>query len=793
MQLYPSDIAEKLEFDKILERLSGYCLGEPAKKTVLKMRCFNQKAKIERLLDEILEFKLCNDLQIHFPLYHYTSVNEELDLLRKVDYVLEIEAYIRIYDHLNNINEIVRFFSNQEMVEKFPLLNKIASQIDLEPSLIGHFERIFSEDGKIKPTASPELNKIFSLISSKERELDSVFSTLIEKYKKQGYLTENLESYKNSRRVLSVSAESKRKIKGIIHDESATGKTVFIEPEAIVELNNALFELEASKRHEVYKILKNLSGQLRPYVEDFELWQKILIRYDLIRAKAAFASSYGGVRPGINEESGFEVFDLYHPLLKLLNDEAGKATIPLNLKLDEENRILVISGPNAGGKSISLKAIGLNQMMLQSGLLIPSAERSRFMIFNKIMIDIGDQQSIEGDLSTYSSRLLHMKHFVDKSGKRSLLLMDEFGSGSDPKMGGAIAEAVLDRLVKTEAFGIITTHYSNIKNYAYRSESILNGAMLFDKNELKPTYTLKVGQPGSSFAFEIAEKIGLPKQLLNYAKHKAGKDSKTVDQLLIDLQHEKKELEKRLSKAKEEEIKLKRLIENYESLKDELHIRRKKLKLEARQKNIQEISDSEKELQKLIRELRKEKDIDKARQLVKKLKERKKDSVSEVKELSEDVFSIEIEKVKDLKVGDFVRLRSGGDAGKVIEFDDRKVRIEMGLMQFEVPRSEIFIANQPIERKGKSITTDTKINSVSLESKLDIRGYSRADALASIQEFLDNALMSSSTQLKVLHGKGSGVLKKALWEKAKEYKDIKKIWHPEEEFGGQGVTLISFV
>ncbi|NNE25831.1 MAG: endonuclease MutS2 [Saprospiraceae bacterium] len=792
MHLYPSDINDKLEFDKILQRLSTYCLGAPAKSIVLGMKAFNHKNKIERLLDEIAEFQIVFAMQWEFPLFHYASIQEELYLLKKVDYVLELESYLKLYDYLRNVDAISQFFKSKEKQEQLPLLFAIAQQIEFDSGLLKNFEKIFSEDGKLKPSASPELKKIFSQISSKERELDQVFNGIISKFKKMGYLTDNLESYKNSRRVLSVAAEAKRKIKGIIHDESATGKTVFIEPEASVELNNMLFDLEAQKRLEVYKILKTLSANLRPYIEEFDLWQKILVRYDVIRSKALFAKSYEGKRPRISDNAEMDLIDIYHPLLKLHNDALGKETVSSTLKLDDQQRILVISGPNAGGKSICLKSVGLNQMMLQSGMLIPVNENSKFMLFNKIMIDIGDQQSLEGDLSTYSSKLIHMKHFAENAKSKSLVLMDEFGSGSDPKMGGAIAEAVLDKLVHKRCYGVITTHYSNIKHYAYQSSSILNGAMLFDKDQLQPTYILKVGKPGSSFAFEIANKIGLPAELLDYAKNKAGKDSKTVDQLLIDLQEEKKQLSAQIEAQKTEQSRLQKLIQNYEQMRADLSIRRKKLKLETKQKSVQELSEGEKELQKLIKEIRKEKDLEKAKERIKAIKNKKSESIEEVNSLSDDVYKVEIEKVKDLKIGQYVKLRNGTQTGKVIDITNKSVKLEMGMIQMEVSKSDILLAEQPIEVRAKGIITDTKLNPFTIESNLDVRGYSKAEAEASIQEFLDNALMSSKAQLKILHGKGSGVLRKVLWAKAKEYKDIKKIWHPEEEFGGQGVTFISF-
>ena len=791
MLLYPEDLYEKLEFDKILELLSSYCMGMPAKLQVSKIRMFTQQDRISRMLDEILEFQKTIDLGAGFPLSHYESIIDQLSLLRKEGYVLEIEDYFLVYNHIRMIHDMDLFFDKERQAE-YPILYQIASQITLEEILLKSFYKVFTEDGKIKPNASPELKKIFDAIRSKEREIERLFKILATKYKQSGFLTENVESVKNNRRVLSVNAENKRKIKGLIHDESATGKTVFIEPAEVQELNNDLYELEASKRHEVYKILKGLSDQLRPYLDEILLAQRIIVRFDLIKAKAQFAKTYEGSKPVFAEEREHDLKEVYHPILYIKNQELKRTTVPYNLRLDAKNRLLVISGPNAGGKTITLKALGINQLMLQSGMLIPVRDDSKVMIFNKVMIDIGDQQSIEGDLSTYSSRLLNMKHFAEKGDKKSLILIDEFGSGSDPKMGGAIAEAVLHTIVNRKCMGIITTHYSNIKNFAFKSANILNGAMQFDKDELQPTFKLKVGQPGSSFAYEIANKIGLPKAILNYAKNLTGKDNNKVDRLLIDLQHEKKVLEEKLLENYDESYRLNKLIKNYESMKNDLSIMRKKHKLEAKEKTYLNLSESERELQKLISEIKKEKNLEKAKSTLVEVKKKRGTSKVAIKEIAEEVFEKEIEEVKDLQIGQFVKLRSGGNSGKVVGFTDKKVKLEMGIMKFEVPRSEIVMANEPIHLTKKTITTDTVVNPQTIDTSLDIRGYSKQEATESMQEFLDNALMGSVLQLKVLHGKGSGVLKKVVWKKAKEYKDIKKIWHPTEDFGGQGVTFISF-
>ena len=793
MLLYPTDIFERLEFDKILERLAFYCLGEPARALCTKVKIFDNHAKISELLTEITEYQRSIVMDEQIPCYHYEAIIDDIRSLRTIDIVLGLEAYQRIYRLVLNIDELYSYFNDPEKQKAYPNLAKIVERIEYDPELKKQFEQIFNDEGKIKSTASPELKRIFSQVQSKEIELDKVFTQVIGKYKKSGYLTENFESYKNSRRVLSVAAEAKRKVKGVIHDESATGRTVYIEPEEVLDLNNDLFEFEARKRHEIYKILKELGNLLRPFLDELLTWQRVQVRLDLIQAKAKFAKEYGGVKPAIQAKEEITLKEVYHPLLYMMNKKVGKKTEAFDLELNPEQRILVVSGPNGGGKSVALKAMGLVQLMLQAGMLVPVKSDSSFRIFSKLMIDIGDQQSLEGDLSTYTSRLIHMKTFVARANRKSLVLIDEFGSGSDPKMGGAIAEGVLDKLVLSGCYGFMTTHYSNIKNYAYNSKHILNGAMLFDKYELQPTFRLKVGQPGSSFAFEIANKIGLPEEILKYARNKAGKDSKTVDMLLIDLQQEKKVLEDELLTAYDERHRLRELIKSYDEMKDSLEIRKKRLKLEAKEKNHYRISEHEKELQDLIKDLKKEKNLEKAQASLKRIREARSEASKEIKVISNEVYKVELEKVKDLKLGQFVKLRTGGDPGKVIHIGEKKVRLQMGLMEFEVPKSELLAIKDPIETKRRSINMDTLANMQMLETELDIRGYNKQDALETIEEFLDTALMSNSvTNFKILHGKGTGVLKRTLWAKAKEYKDISKIWHPEDEFGGHGVTYISF-
>jgi DNA mismatch repair protein MutS2 len=792
MHLYPQDVFSSIEFDKILEILAQYCLGSASKKRVLQLSLYSNLTKIEALLEETREYLFSIDQQEEIPFYGYESIKEDLFLLKKDGYVLEVEAIFRIQRIIALAEGIIHHFTS-EYKKKYPVLFNIADQIIVDKSLNKLIDNIFDKEGNIKPNASPDLAKIFKEIKSKEREASRIFADRLKKLKQAGLLTDNAESVKNGRRVLSVASEHKRRINGMIHDESASGKTVFIEPEEVIFINNYLFELELQKKQEIYRILKDLCHDLRPYAEVFELWEKIIIRLDLIRAKAKFAISYDGKKPKLNEEQKLYLKEAYHPLLLLKNSTLELKTVPFTLELNADDRMLVISGPNAGGKSITMKSVALLQTMLQAGLLIPVDSDSSICIFKKLFADIGDQQSLEDDLSTYSSRLNIMKYMMEKADKNTLVLIDEFGSGTDPKIGGAIAEAILDRLNKKKVYGVITTHYSNLKVYSYNAKGILNGAMLFDHVNHQPTYQLQIGKPGSSFAFEIAERIGLHNKILAYAKNKAGKDSKAIDDLLIDLVREKEELEEKLTNLISKEDRLKKLIASYESMNKDLEFRRRKIKLEAKEKEFYSTAESDKEIQKLIKELRENQNLEKAKALSKTVREKKSILSSEIHPLKETLQVKTNFDVKDLRKGDYVKLRSGGQIAELISIKKNKAELMMGMMKVMVPLKELLPANEPIHlRKGKSVKTDLVHKQGATETSLDIKGYKYDDALDFVQEFLDNALISNLSRVKIIHGVGSGVLRKMVRKKLREYKDVKKVWHPEDEMGGQGVTFVDF-
>ena len=678
------------------------------------------------------------------------------------------KVYNGIHVVLQATSRIISFFTNERRQE-YPTLYIPVEKIVFDKELGKAIDKVVDENGNIKPDASPALLKIRRLMSSKMQELDKKFRSLINDFRKKGYLADTVESMRNGRRVFAVLAEHKRKIRGIIHDESASGKTVFIEPDPIIEINNDLFDLENEEKREIYKILKELSALLRPHGPQLYNFQRIMVHYDVIQAKSSFAGRINAIKPKVKDVPTLHTMEGYHPLLLLKNKALAKKTVPFTLTLHEPNRILVLSGPNAGGKSITMKSVGLLQLMMQSGLLVPVDEKSEMGIFHSLFADIGDQQSIEDDLSTYSSRLQNMRVFLEKANKRTLILIDEFGSGTDPKTGGAIAEAILKELNHRKVFGVITTHYSNLKMFAYKTKGIVNGSMVFDKDDLKPTYEMRVGKPGSSYAFEIAQSSGLSKKVLSYARHKTGKNERAVDELLVDLQKDKQSLEAELAKMKAKEAKLEKLIRTYETMYKDLEFKKKKFKLEAKEQSLQEKAGSNKDFEKLIREIREEKNLEKAKELAAKVKEERKELASEVSGLREDIYYKPTEAAhakKEIEVGDFVKLRTGGATGKVESINKNKAVVIMGLMKMTANLRDLLPANEPLDiKRGKSVNVKTLEDKVEFESKLDIRGLRRDEALKVLEVFVDKAIMSSATHLRIVHGKGDGVLRKAVVKK----------------------------
>lgn len=793
MVLLPEDTYEKLEFDKILVLLEAQCQGEIGRQAARDLTPSVKVTEVKRWLDEVMEFKQGTDDRNMFTVAAYDDVSEELRSLRVEGYVLVEAGLAKLNVLLLQAKEIFNFFKGSTRQSTYENLYAVVRTVEYVPELSAAIEVVIDAEGVIRADASDELARIRRLIGSKQREVEKTFRQVIEKYRRAGYLSDTVESFRNGRRVLSVPSEHKRKIRGIIHDESATGKTAFIEPDAVISINNDIFDLQQEERREIYRILRELSATLRPYVDQITAYRDLIAYFDLVQAKATLARQLKAERPKVNHKPFIGIQEGRHPLLYLKNKPYGKKTVPFDLKLRGKNRILMLSGPNAGGKSISMKSVGLLQLMLQCGMLVTVDAESEMGIFKTLFADIGDQQSIEDDLSTYSSRLKNARGFLKEADEATLVLIDEFGSGTDPASGGAIAEGILDGLNRKKVFGVITTHYSNLKIYAYKTAGIVNGGMHFDKDTLSPTYELRVGRPGSSYAFEIAGKSGLPKEVLGYARKRAGKNERAVDQLLVDLQREKQETEEQLRTLEQKQKTLDALTRTYEELHKDIEVRRKRLKLEAKEQALAETAKYNKEMENLIRKLREEKKVEEAKAQAAKLRAEREKISEQVTDLRENIYyqpKKNGKEKRDFKEGDYVRLRTGGAAGQIESVDKKKAIVIVGDLRLTVKLRDLEAADDPLTlRREKSVTSD--INGVAaFSNKLDVRGMRYEEVLATTQAFVDQALMANANQLRIVHGKGSGALKRAVRQKLKEYNHEFTLSSPPRELGGEGVTIV---
>ncbi len=565
--IYPDNFEIKIGFSQIREMVAELCLSPLGRQYVNRMAFLNRQDLVQRLLEQTNEFKELLESDAAIPLQHYFDVTAHLDRAAITGTFLEVLAFFEIKMSLRTIRDSQRFISGTEE-GKFESLKALGANVTVERSLIAALDKVVDDAGAVRDDATPELQRLKRDLISQQTILRKQIQSIIKHAKNEGWTPADVEpTIRGGRLVIPVITEYKRRIKGLIHDESNTGQTVYIEPEAIFELNNDIKDLQNAYHRELVRILTGLTNTLRNYIPELRKAYQYLGLLDFIRAKAAFARRIEATMPVLHKYPHINWKEAVHPLLFLSHRHLGKPTVPMNLSLSRDQRILLISGPNAGGKSVSLKTVGLVQYMLQCGMLIPAAGGSEAGIFHDIFIDIGDEQSIENDLSTYSSHLTNMKKFVTVADNKSLVLIDEFGTGTEPVLGGAIAEAVLQTLNDSKVFGVVTTHYTNLKNFAERTEGIVNGAMRYDHKNLQPLYQLEIGKPGSSFAIEIARKIGLPKQIVDKASSLVGKDKIRYDRLLEELETEKQELEKKLSVVAAQERKLKTSVKEYTDLK----------------------------------------------------------------------------------------------------------------------------------------------------------------------------------------------------------------------------------
>lgn len=675
MKIFPSQSLLTEEYEKVLHLLSGYCISAMGREEVKKIVPLTDLESIESLLVSAGEMYHVTTAGLPFPTTGYTDIARGLSMLRIVNSVLTVDQLEEIREMMQTVDEVYRFFRNRTGI--YPALETLLEGETCEPFICKAIDAILDETGQVRTTASAELTSIRKALARSRSEADRVYGAVISKYRKQGWLTEAEESSRGGRRVIAILAEQKRTARGIVHDISATGKTAFLEPEEAVGINQTIATLEQEERLEILRILRQLTADLRPYTTLLHRYRDQLGLFDLHLAKAQLAHAIDGRFPKITNEPGLHLRQARHPLLVIRHRPLRQATIPFDLKLDHDHRILVISGPNAGGKTVCMKTAGLLQMMIQSGLPVSAHEECTFGLFEHLMVDIGDSQSIEYELSTYSSRLKHMKVFIEKSNGRSLFLIDEFGTGTDPNLGGALAEAILDRLNSLGAFGIITTHYLNLKVMADRTPGIFNGSMEFDLQHLKPLYRLVTGKPGSSYTFLVAERSGLPHEIINKARRLVPQKNLLLEKLLTQVQQERELLKSKLATVQSNDLQLKEQIRKYEAFLKTTEQKINSLEQKLKKSDERLKRENEVRFRNFLKEWKKAKDkkevYDKYYKLF--VQKKQKDSPEKLAKQREE----KITKMKALlKPGLKVRLENGHTIGTVDKIDNDKAYVIFG-------------------------------------------------------------------------------------------------------------------
>ncbi len=698
MKLFPESAFSQLEFNKVKTLLADYCQTEYAKFKAEQLRIHTRIDFIDTELRQSHEYRQLLLNGIYFPNDYILNLSKELKLLSIPGALLAGEQLQMIRKLAESIEKIFRWF-DQERKSAYGALFKVVENTYYEKAIIGMIDEVIDDHGQVKDTASNDLKDIRLGLYRKRNELRRLFDKIVSKLNKQGYLAEIEESFMNGRRVLAVFAEQKRTVKGILHGESESRKTAFVEPEETMDLNNQVSELENEERREVYRILRELTSRLSAYSPLLDSYHIVVGNYDFIRAKAKLAVEIKGEFPLIADKAHVHLVQAYHPLLYLYNLKTNKPTIPVTVTLDDAQRILVISGPNAGGKTVTLKTVGLLQMMVQSGLLVPVHPSSQFGIFKQLMIHIGDTQSLEFELSTYSSHLIHMKHFIDNSNGKTLFFIDELGSGSDPNLGGAFAEVILQELAKKHAMGIVTTHYLNLKVMAGKTPGIINGAMGFDEKNLKPLYKLITGKPGSSYTFSIAERIGLDKSLIKRAKDLVDLDQFRLDKLLNRTEQDLKDLEKR-------ETELQHLVQANEKLRKEMqqvlnkekHLQQLELLKEQNrisEDKISNLKDMERKIKQILIEWRKAENKNKVIHQMEALLF-KKNEQKKVNKMQKKIDSRFDEVGGEIKAGDKVKMKRNHQVGQVMELRGKRAVVKIGLLPMQVEIKDLVVVKEKI-------------------------------------------------------------------------------------------------
>lgn len=847
--IYPDNFEDKIGFNEIRLLLKERCLSTLGKEEVDEMSFTTDCNYINSRLEELREFRRIGEEADDFPLDNFFDVRQSITRIRLEGTHLEIDELFDLKRSMETIINIIAFLSrgeeiiHDEVKPAYPALYALADGIATFPELVQRIAQIIDKLGNMRDNASPELLQIRNELSRTEHSISRTLHAILRSAQSDGVVEHDVApTLRDGRLVIPVAQGLKRKISGIVHDESASGRTVYVEPTEVVEANNRIRELENEERREIIRILRELTKKIRPHTAELLDSYRFLAKIDFIRAKAELAKLFKAFEPEVHNEPFIDWIRAVHPLLQRSLERKGTGIIPLDIQLVPEKRILIISGPNAGGKSVCLKTVGLLQYMLQCGLAIPVADRSRVGIFDNIMIDIGDEQSIENDLSTYSSHLTNMKQMIRQANDSTLILIDEFGTGTEPQIGGAIAESVLKQFWQRQAWAVITTHYQNLKHFAEGHPGVVNGAMLYDRHEMRPLFQLAIGRPGSSFAIEIARKTGLPRAVIDEASEIVGTDYIQSDKYLQDIVRDKRYWEAKRQTIHSREKELERKIQQYEERISQLENSRKEI-LNRTKEQVQEMfRESNKRIENAIREIR-EKQAEKEE--TKRIRQQLTDYESAVITVNEphsatqtsldnglmnpDDFKKELQRIKNRRdrheqhkqrkaeqhkaaatsrhltkstivPGATVKMKGLDSIGRVEHIDGNQATVIFGSVRTRVQLARLENADTSTVEKQKkqfqafnySRETRETIDQhrKHFKSELDVRGERTEEALTQVQYFIDDAILVGVSQVRILHGKGNGILRQMIRQYLSTLSNVRSFHDEHVQFGGSGITIV---
>lgn len=833
--IYPQNFEQKIGFDHIRQLLKDKCLSTLGEERVAKMDFSKQYEDVVEKLNQVTEFVRIIQEEDGFPDQFFFDVRPSLKRIRIEGMYLDEQELFDLRRSLETIRDIVRFLQRnkeeeeeEEAVSPYPSLKRLAGDIAVFPQLIGKIDSILNKYGKIKDNASPELARIRRELSITMGSISRSLSSILRNAQAEGYVDKDVSpTMRDGRLVIPVAPGLKRKIKGIVHDESASGKTVFIEPAEVVEANNRIRELESDERREIIRILTEFSNTVRPSIPEILQSYEFLAEIDFIRAKSYFAIQTNSLKPAVENQQLLDWTMAVHPLLQLSLAKHGKKVVPLDIELHKQQRILIISGPNAGGKSVCLKTVGLLQYMLQCGMLIPLHERSHAGIFDSIFIDIGDEQSIEDDLSTYSSHLTNMKIMMKQCNEKSLILIDEFGGGTEPQIGGAIAEAVLKRFNQKQTFGVITTHYQNLKHFAEDHEGVVNGAMLYDRHQMQALFQLQIGNPGSSFAVEIARKIGLPEDVIADASEIVGSEYINADKYLQDIVRDKRYWEGKRQTIRQREKHMEETIARYQAEIEELQQSRKEIIRKAKEEAEQLLQESNARIENTIRTIKeaqaekektrlvrqeladfrsslaelsaKEQDEKIARKMqkLKEKQERKKNKKNEPKPVAATAPAAP-PRVNPITAGEYVKIKGQSSVGQVMDISGKNAVVTFGSIKMTVkvdrlersqaaPKTDAHTASTFVSSQTHDQMYEKKL---SFKQDIDVRGMRGDEALQAVTYFIDDAILVGMSRVRILHGTGTGILRTLIRQYLATVPGVRHFADEHVQFGGAGITVV---